>query len=531
MSENAQDVQAQPQATPDQSAQQPDQSQAQPQTPNYPPSPDQGGPIPQTQAAQPAPTGSKWSNVVKGALDGLLMGGGVGAVKGALAPTATRQAFQNKQDQQTARTQQAQANVRFTDAQSAYNAQLTNMEALKVEHMPQEYQAESNKNVQSLVQFNQEHLGIQYDAIPNSPQALQDYLESQPNGAQMGRALVSPSMIYIPKAAASGDSNSDPMAQYANAAKLAQALGIPIAAKTDYIRMNPQQRLKALSPIVNMANGHDANGGILTGDKLPNIIADRESKIEAYQKSDGADPKIVDQLQTSLSQMKNDLDAQHKEQDLKSNRATKQGIQIANARGASIANSKIVETTGDNGTPTYGRAGDLVGKPTGKASAQLQPLEKTAEDAEKSYQMFQQAYSDYKSGTATGAQSMLALSQHLATTFGVVKGARVTKDMIQEHLGARSVSDSMLVAAQKLVNGDALSPQQWDAFRELIGQSRKYSWGTYVTKANAMGVNVRGNVPKDLGGSRDISNTQSTAPTAGGKQQPSRPPLSSFEAK
>jgi hypothetical protein len=71
---------------------------------------------------------------------------------------------------------------------------------------------------------------------------------------------------------------------------------------------------------------------------------------------------------------------------------------------------------------------------------------------------------------------MLALSTHLATTFGNVKGSRVTKDMIEHHLGARSVSDTALVAMQRLTNGDTLSPAQWDAFHDLIGQSRQLQW-------------------------------------------------------
>ena len=63
--------------------------------------------------------------------------------------------------------------------------------------------------------------------------------------------------------------------------------------------------------------------------------------------------------------------------------------------------------------------------------------------------MMQHAYDEYQQARAqeqelpTGAQSMLALSSHLATTFGNVKGSGITKDMIAEHLGARSVSGAM----------------------------------------------------------------------------------------
>lgn len=113
-----------------------------------------------------------------------------------------------------------------------------------------------------------------------------------------------------------------------------------------------------------------------------------------------------------------------------------------------------------------------------------------AEAVEKSYQMMDEAYREYEAARAqgkelpTGAQSMLALSTHLSTTFGNVKGARVTKDMIQEHLGARSISDSALVAFQKLTDGDALSPAQWDAFHDLVSKSRTLSWQTAAKEAD-----------------------------------------------
>lgn len=118
------------------------------------------------------------------------------------------------------------------------------------------------------------------------------------------------------------------------------------------------------------------------------------------------------------------------------------------------------------------------------------PLTK-AEDTDKSYQMFQDAYGEYKAANGklpTGAQSMLALSTHLSTTFGNVKGSRVTKDMIQEHLGARSVSDNALVAVQKLTSGDVLSPKQWAAFSDLITDSRNKQWDNAVSNAHYRGL-------------------------------------------
>ena len=122
---------------------------------------------------------------------------------------------------------------------------------------------------------------------------------------------------------------------------------------------------------------------------------------------------------------------------------------------------------------------------TAHDKAYVQP----AEAVEKSYEMMDNAFREYEAARAqgkelpTGAQSMLALSTHLTTTFGNVKGARITKDMIEHHLGARSISDAAQVAIQRLTNGDVLSPDQWKAFHDLIGESRKLSWQTAVREA------------------------------------------------
>lgn len=126
---------------------------------------------------------------------------------------------------------------------------------------------------------------------------------------------------------------------------------------------------------------------------------------------------------------------------------------------------------------------------------------KPANDVEKSYQMFMDAYNN-RNNAKTGAESMLALSTHLTTTFGNVKGARITKDMIEHHLGARNISDSAQVAIQKLTTGDVLSANQWDAFKGLISQSRNLSWDTVQKEAKRRGVDVSGSLPDDLKGGK-----------------------------
>jgi len=144
--------------------------------------------------------------------------------------------------------------------------------------------------------------------------------------------------------------------------------------------------------------------------------------------------------------------------------------------------SKTGGITPVSGVPSGLTTSQQAGQVQHRADAFNKAYVDPAMAVEKSYDMMDQAFKEYQEAKAqgkdlpTGAQSMLALSTHLSTTFGNVKGSRITKDMIQEHLGARSVSDRALVAMQRLTNGDVLSPDQWQAFHDLIGQSRQLSW-------------------------------------------------------
>lgn len=150
--------------------------------------------------------------------------------------------------------------------------------------------------------------------------------------------------------------------------------------------------------------------------------------------------------------------------------------------------------------------------------------------AEQSFRMMQQAYQEYKDAAAngeelpTGAQSMLALSSHLQTTFGVVKGARVTKDMIAEHLGARGLTDKAVVAVQTLVNGDQLSPDQWEAFTNLVSQSRNLQWQIAAETAHNRGLDPNEFLPSDLRGAPNPMGGAPSTPAGPQAATPSAPP-------
>jgi hypothetical protein len=100
-----------------------------------------------------------------------------------------------------------------------------------------------------------------------------------------------------------------------------------------------------------------------------------------------------------------------------------------------------------------------------------------AEAIERSYQMFQEAYKAIQSGDAkTGAEDMLLLSQHLATTFGQVKGSRMNRDLIQEHKDAIGLQDRIERFGNNLASGAQLSPDQRKEFGQLISNMRNMTW-------------------------------------------------------
>lgn len=166
----------------------------------------------------------------------------------------------------------------------------------------------------------------------------------------------------------------------------------------------------------------------------------------------------------------------------------------------------------------------------GFVQKQVFPLNNTTE---KSWQLADQAYNEWANARRqgktlpTGAQSMTEFAQHIANTFGGVKGVRINKDLIQEHLGATSVSDDAIKAFQRITTGDQLSPNQWNAFHDLIKQARDASWRGVAANARAAQIPASPDwFPQDLQGLAS-GNLPAVVPqgaaVAGGAILPPRP--------
>lgn len=99
-----------------------------------------------------------------------------------------------------------------------------------------------------------------------------------------------------------------------------------------------------------------------------------------------------------------------------------------------------------------------------------------ATNIERSWQMFQQAAAQYNSDPKTGAASMMILAQHLGTTFGQLKGARQTRDIIMEHKDAIGIMDRIERFGMMLESGQQLAPDQVKEFGDLINGFRQFTW-------------------------------------------------------
>lgn len=139
-----------------------------------------------------------------------------------------------------------------------------------------------------------------------------------------------------------------------------------------------------------------------------------------------------------------------------------------------------------------------------------QQYQKPATDIDQNYQKFQEAYKQYQNNPETGAASMVALAQHLGSTFGSVKGSTMGENMIAEHKDAIGLFDSIGRYMDSLSSGQQLTPGQWKEFGSLISKTREIQWETTAHEA------ARQHFPVDMV-PRDVKLHMMTP---GGKQIP-----------
>lgn len=448
---------------------------------------------PASQPAAPAPSGGTFGRILKGALQGLALGGVPSAIGGAIDPDQPARVIAHRRALAQAEEQQAQANVQATQSSIKFqSAQAANAVA----------EAAKNNAVAATIpaQARDAHMASQLQMADTlqqmgiTPTVIADDTHEAARSALEGLTSTQGGVPHLFNLEVGGQHlayNLDQLSQtpqglsVINQARAAQGQDPLTAAQWRQTPKAAQSQvaenaLKFWAPAPT-TNAAQANG----------LYLQYKAFADAYGKSPNADPAVKDRLDKLVGNLQSQKNGQvDQEKSLKGSNAYAAAAGQAQAKNDVAAqNYQTIaqnDVTGWKPKPGVGMSDEQYN--TVNARFVAGPLAK-AQDTEKSYQMFQDAYAN-RNDAKSGASSMLALSQHLATTFGSVKGSRVTKDMIQHHLGARSVSDSAQVAVQKLTNGDVLSPSQWNDFNSLISDARSQTWKNTVSLAHSMGLPV-----------------------------------------
>jgi hypothetical protein len=111
----------------------------------------------------------------------------------------------------------------------------------------------------------------------------------------------------------------------------------------------------------------------------------------------------------------------------------------------------------------------------------------------------------------TGSFDVDLLSQHIALTFGTVKGVRTGKDLIEKHLEARDLPADLEVMAKRVISGDQLSPAQRTNFIHLADVTLKNKQREY----GELKQNFINQYGQQVGGGNSISQPNKP-PTVGG---------------
>lgn len=99
-----------------------------------------------------------------------------------------------------------------------------------------------------------------------------------------------------------------------------------------------------------------------------------------------------------------------------------------------------------------------------------------------------------------GPESMQFVSNHIAMTFGGVKGARVGRDLIEAHIKARDLDQATEAAAQRVLAGGVITFQQAQQMMGTSKINRAQMWNQAKQAAQQYGVPDAVKLPSDLAG-------------------------------
>jgi hypothetical protein len=268
-------------------------------TPNYPASPDQGGPIPTPSTASPAAGGSRLLAIL-GAISK------VGSTALAGVPDRGRPSFVTGLGEGARAEQAAQAtqqNIKFRDIDSQIRlAELHNQDIKMQNDTQAQTDAHTKAEIENRALAND--YGIDYDTIANHGPAVLDHLAAQT--AATGAASVPPGThvsadgenIYIPK-----DTQRTRDGQKAMYTALAPALGLP-ALPQGAAFVPP----KLMNIFTNKINGFALNGDPIKHEELPGVLGAAQAQRDNLAKNGGS-PAQLQALDNMIGIYQANLDA------------------------------------------------------------------------------------------------------------------------------------------------------------------------------------------------------------------------------
>ena len=188
-----------------------------------------------------------------------------------------------------------------------------------------------------------------------------------------------------------------------------------------------------------------------------------------------------------------------------------QGILDEYSAARITASEEKVEADAKRDARTLARAVELIEKRADVAKEKVgHRLADAARDSDKLVEKMSTMMQEIEqTGVVTGPQAMALLAWHMSMTIGGVKGGRVTRDIIEKHLAARSWPQSISVIARRIMahQGEAgiILPEQAREWVHLAQVRRRADWNEALGGIRSRGLDAtKFGVPADILGGGGI---------------------------
>jgi hypothetical protein len=214
--------------------------------------------------------------------------------------------------------------------------------------------------------------------------------------------------------------------------------------------------------------------------------------------------------------------------------STKVAVQQTKNQGSqAVANikSSAAATANTPATPTADSLGVTITPPAGGAKAQSRiqgQFKKDADDlskTESTFDQFQSALSDINSGKdMTGAQSVVTLFNAIGLSATPLKGMgmRINQNTVAEHINARDVGQSLYAKLLGVKDGDIITPQQVKDYASIASQSRQSAYVNKINEARSYGLDPSFLLPSGNGRNVDPSTAAIFVAAANGNKDAAR---------